>query len=572
MVRLWFGRYPPRRSSLRPNHAEAANASYSTAQEPGAADGSPSSSCSTTTYFLRAVPLSPAYGERPSTWPVQEPLDMDEDERGESPPVDKIMWMDDEWWRAYKRNARRAAAIEAAPTYARYRSEDKNDELEDPMSKAELEHVESAGPFSAAMEIIQRRVDTMRSSPERDIVQWKPSYQQRLRTAPSLLILCLMTLRKHGEEIESLEGIPDDLKHKIVKLLCSSRKMNARILETCLNGSTTEVKLSDCSWASEEVLQNALANCSIDRLEVLQLDLCGRCMSTYVLQTALAKSQTGFTSLMRLSLKGAYRLTDNALSLLASSAPSLRSIDLGKCSLITSCGIISLAEKLNLEELYIDYCMRIDVMQILPMLEKLTHLEVLSVSGVPTVSNDFVLRMMLARGYKMRVLVFACCQKLTTRSISAIASNCSQLRILNIQDLRCLNDSALKYLASGCRSMTSLKLRQSRFSDESIAAFLEVSGDSLIELSLNNVAKVAHQTAIAISLKCRLNLQYLDLSFCRQLTDEELGFIVDTCSRLRVLKLFGCSQVTKEFNQWHRNPEVEIIGLEQVILDELVIL
>ena len=48
----------------------------------------------------------------------------------------------------------------------------------------------------------------------------------------------------------------------------------------------------------------------------------------------------------------------------------------------------------------------------------------------------------------------------------------------------------------------------------------------------------------AISLACfSRNLVILDVSWCRKLTNEALGLIVDNCPSLRVLKLFGCSQV-----------------------------
>jgi DNA repair protein RAD7 len=53
--------------------------------------------------------------------------------------------------------------------------------------------------------------------------------------------------------------------------------------------------------------------------------------------------------------------------------------------------------------------------------------------------------------------------------------------------------------------------------------------------------QVGNLTAQAIALKC--SLEVLDLSFCRGLTDEALGLIVDSCSSLRILKLFGCTQV-----------------------------
>ncbi|TQD72125.1 hypothetical protein C1H46_042324 [Malus baccata] len=57
-------------------------------------------------------------------------------------------------------------------------------------------------------------------------------------------------------------------------------------------------------------------------------------------------------------------------------------------------------------------------------------------------------------------------------------------------------------------------------------------------------------------------LHTLDLSWCRNLTDEALGLIVDSCLSLRMLKLLGCTQITDTFLDGHSNPEVRIIGLK----------
>ncbi|KAJ8480084.1 hypothetical protein OPV22_023811 [Ensete ventricosum] len=427
--------------------------------------------------------------------------------------MDLRNWHHERRWRPYRADLHREVARLRARAFARYRAEVRKDELDDPNWEAEADEEESTRPFSAAVASVKKRVESRKSNPAGDVLGWTPSSRQRLRRAPSLLHLCLMSLVKHGEEIESLEGIPDDLKHKIVSLLCSNRKMNSRILRSYFNGSTTEIHLTDCSWASENVIQDAFTSCNTNHLRLVQLDLSGRCMPDYVLQTVLAKSRYSFPSLVTLSLKGAYRLTDNVLSVLASSAPSLKSINLDSASIG-------------------DYG---------------TSRSALS----------------------CRELIVADCQKLTTKSVRAIGANCPNLRLLDLQRLNQLNDLALKYLANGCTSMTTLKLRQNLFSDEAIAAFLEASGGSLIELSLNNISKVEYQTAIAVAYGCHSNLQNLDLSFCRQLTDEALGFIVDNCSCLNILKLFGCTQVTEQFLKGHSNSQVRIIGLTGSILDEL---
>ncbi|GKE46075.1 leucine-rich repeat, cysteine-containing subtype protein, partial [Tanacetum coccineum] len=52
---------------------------------------------------------------------------------------------------------------------------------------------------------------------------------------------------------------------------------------------------------------------------------------------------------------------------------------------------------------------------------------------------------------------------------------------------------------------------------------------------------VAHHMAISLAKPAR-NLESLDLSFCREMRDEALGLMVDSCSSLKTLKLFGCTQ------------------------------
>lgn len=54
--------------------------------------------------------------------------------------------------------------------------------------------------------------------------------------------------------------------------------------------------------------------------------------------------------------------------------------------------------------------------------------------------------------------------------------------------------------------------------------------------------QVAHNTAISLSRRSR-NLRSLDMSWCRNLTNEAVGLIVDSCLSLKMLKLFGCTQV-----------------------------
>lgn len=145
--------------------------------------------------------------------------------------------------------------------------------------------------------------------------------------------------------------------------------------------------------------------------QVLQLDQCGRCLPDYTLFPTLARSSHNLPALTTISVKGACRLSDGGLRALVSSAPCLRSVNLSQCSLVTSGGISHLVDALGsvLRELYIDDCQSLDAILILPALTKLENLEVLSLSGIQSVCDDFLTQFVAVRGHHLKELNLTDC-------------------------------------------------------------------------------------------------------------------------------------------------------------------
>uniref|UniRef100_A0A453SYB4 F-box/LRR-repeat protein 15-like leucin rich repeat domain-containing protein n=1 Tax=Aegilops tauschii subsp. strangulata TaxID=200361 RepID=A0A453SYB4_AEGTS len=227
-------------------------------------------------------------------------------------------------------------------------------------------------------------------------------------------------------------------------------------------------------------------------------------MPDYILPTTLAKVPNCMPLLRKISLMGNYRLSDNGLDKLISAAPSLSSLNLSECSLLTSTGIENLANRLQsvLRELYINDCLNVDAMMILPALEKIKQLEVLSMSGIQSVCDKFVNELIPVHGSNIRELAFAGCLKLTSSSIKTIGVNCPQLSSLDIRNLSRLRDSATRHLRYGCRLIKKLKLQKNTFSDEALSQFLEESGGCLTELSLNNIEKVLCPCSFSSAWMC----------------------------------------------------------------------
>ncbi|OIV99723.1 hypothetical protein TanjilG_26061 [Lupinus angustifolius] len=456
-----------------------------------------------------------------------------------------------------RRNRYREIARENASKIAHFRPTPDVDN-----EKVEMDFFDSSTPFSKAMKIIKER-EMKKKSLTGLWVPRKSQQDSRFSVPLTLLEMCLQTLAKNVDAIVSLDGIPDFLRHKLSQLLCDSRKMNIRTFELLVNGSPTEIRLRDCSWLLEDQFTKFCQTCDTSNLKVLQLDQCGRCVPDYALPVTLAESPSWLPRLTSLSLSGACRLSDKGLHVLVSYAPALRSINLSQCSLLTPASVKTLAESLGslLKELYLDDCQNMDAARIVPALKKLVHLEVLSLAGIQSVSDEFIKDYIVACGYNMKELVLRDCIKLTDASAKVIAEHCPVLCALDLMNLSKLTDVSIGYLTNSCQTLHTLKLCRNPFSDEAIAAFMEIRGGTMEELSLNNIRKVGHHTTLSLASRGK-NLHTLDLSWCRNLTDNELGLIVDSCFLLRLLKLFGCTQVTDVFLKGHSNPEIQIIGLK----------
>ncbi|MED6135688.1 hypothetical protein PIB30_049027 [Stylosanthes scabra] len=475
----------------------------------------------------------------------------------------------------------RDIARENAFRFAHFRADEEentnDDSVPEPEPEPEVEHeIEDwPGPFSTAMKIIRDRekkdTQTGCRPSERSLVEsieWVPKRNQSLTSGKflvpsSLQELCLNILARNVDNIASLDSVPDSLRHRLSQLLCDSGRITDHFLELLVGGSPTEIRLRNCSWLSEEHFTKCFQMCDTANLVVLQLDQCGRCLADYVIYTTLAQSRGHLPRLTNLSITGACRLSDLGLRALVSSAPALRSVNLSRCSLLTSSGIFHLAESLKslLKELYLDECNGIDAELVLPALVELEHLEVLSVAGVKTVNDDFVKNYVTARGHNLKELVLHNCVNVTDASIKIIAEQCPGLCVLDIMHLEKLTDVSIGHLTNRCRALHTLKLCRNLFSDEAIAAFVETSGESLQELSLNSVKKVGYHTTLSLARHAK-NLHTLDLSWCRNLTDNALGLIVDSCLSLISLNLFGCTQVTDVFLKGHSNMQLQMIGLQ----------
>ncbi|CAL5198780.1 unnamed protein product [Lathyrus oleraceus] len=379
---------------------------------------------------------------------------------------------------------------------------------------------------------------------------------------PSLRELTLNVLDKHSYPVALLAGVSNEQKQRLTNLLCYSGEMNGHFLELLLSGFPTHIQLRDCSWLTKVEFLKYFETLVTSQLEVLQLDKCGSIITDETVYDTLAKPGNSLSKLTSLSIAGAYDLNNEGLELLVSSVTALRYINLTKCVRLTATGLDILADSFGstLKELYIDGFNLINAKGILKALKRFKQLQVLSLAGIRDLSDAFIKDYIMACGRNLKGLVLKDCVNLTDVSMRFIADFSRRLNVFDISNMCKLTDSSLGYFMNRFRQLSTLKLYRNLFSDEAIAAFLEIAGKTLKELSLNSIDKVGHLTAMSLAKNAK-NLHTLDLSHCRNLRDRDLALIVSRCLSLRTLKLVECSQLTDVFLKGS-NSEIRIIGLK----------
>ncbi|KAG7551439.1 Leucine-rich repeat cysteine-containing subtype [Arabidopsis thaliana x Arabidopsis arenosa] len=435
------------------------------------------------------------------------------------------------------------------------------------VEKTEEEEVvirdEEKSEFQRAKESIKKRREDLSTTSDMMI-----DPMTVLRKAPTLVELSARVLAQNIVAIKSLKLVPDHLRKKLSYLVSGFGKVDTRLMELLIEDSPSEICAKNCVELKEDDLLKIFCDCDRVSLKVLILDLCGRAMTDYTINEFFKRAPNGFPSLTTLSLQGAFCLTDNALLLISNSSPLLQFINLTECSLLTYRALKILADKFgsSLRGLSIGGCQGIKWYKgFSSSLYKFEKLNYLSVAGLDSVNDGVVRTFFTFRSSNLTDLSLANCNEVTDDCIWHIGRYCKKLEALDITDLDKLTDKALEFIAEGCKYLRSLKLTSNGFSDEGIAAFLEVSGDSLNELCLNKVRNVGPHTAFSLAEVCK-RLQFLDLSWCRRLTQEDLRRILRCCTSLRSLKLFGWTQVDDTFLEELSRSHVHITGLKMTSL------
>ncbi|KAK9811364.1 hypothetical protein WJX72_002569 [[Myrmecia] bisecta] len=472
-----------------------------------------------------------------------------------------------------RRDGMAEIARRRAAHFAHYQADDGEEEAGPSNLHAGGTEARNLGPWSSARQLVEARaaaaaartdkiLDTARAAEPEDTVRWTPARDVKQGERPAYRVMplqhaCVELLVEYIEDVESLWGLPDSIKVRLAAAVCHQRKLEPEVVHLFTEGAPTEVCLPGCTALDQDALSAALTDCATPKLEQLELRFCGRGMGDAA--AAALASNGPLPGLQRLTLGGAYRLTDKGLEQILAVTPNLTVLQLPQCSRLTGAAIERLPALCpHLRELDLDECRGISAASLQRIFTaRLASLSSLCLNGIAEVSDQLLTEAALS--VPLRQLSICHCPAVTDAGLRGLAAGRPQLEGLALDDVGKVTGAGLEALAESCRSLQVLSLKRcQRVTDASIAAV--ASRGALRTLRVNSVPHVGLATIKALAKHCRDHLEELDVSWCRNVPSAALGMLADSCPLLQTLHVWGCSQVTRQFLHGHSNDSLRVVG------------
>lgn len=438
------------------------------------------------------------------------------------------------------------------------------------------------GPWSTAYQLAEAREDAKakreesimasgrntKSINERfDYEQWTPRENCEVAQGDPVRRLkdqSLSLVTELIEYVESLWGIPDDVRSQLAVEVCKMRQMQDDAFRLFTSHAGTWISIPDCSYIDEEPLLEGLLGGIHASLEALILGLCGRGMTDQV--AAKLSRGASFKNLETLILHGAYRLTDSGCTELLQNAKSLKTLGMPHCSRIEGYVIESLKDLApSLVSLDISWCCGIPRSCLIPACKRLEQLEALYLNGIIDVDDEFLSSGALEGLKNLHILSLAHCTKVTDIGLKSIAVTLGSLHTIALDQCN-ISADGIESLVDGCPGLTSVSLKRcSSLKDDEIINLVRKC--EIQKLYLNGVKHLTGKCIDALVLNRNKSLQELDLSWCRSIPEQAFGYLCDSCPLLEKVILWGCNHISKDFLLGLRNSRVKIVGVSDHSVD-----
>lgn len=267
----------------------------------------------------------------------------------------------------------------------------------------------------------------------------------------------------------------------------------------------SSVSFIKCLGLSSKCLENLFNTCG--SLMIVAFEEC-----TWLTDDTLYAAAVGSPNLQKLRIGDAPLVTDEGAARVASVCPFLGCIDFRNCAMI---GDAFVRELCSCDIYY------------------------LSLAECPQVTEEALLALIAETGKNLVTFVVPSNERITDRTIQALAQYCPQLQELEICSCPNITDAGLSALVPICHSLTFLSADGCSFSSVSFNALSKSIGSQLLNLSISECNGLcdAHIEQITARSSC---LEELNISQSSLLTNQTLVCIGKCLAKLQCLKVSMC--------------------------------
>jgi hypothetical protein len=148
------------------------------------------------------------------------------------------------------------------------------------------------------------------------------------------------------------------------------------------------------------------------------------------------------------------------------------------------------------------------------------------------------------------------CSGITDTGIQHLAQGCVQLQSLDLSDTN-VTDNSVQHLAHFSSKLRSLSLKRIRsISDESVCTL--IAGCALEELDLDGCSKITDQIVTVLG-GCAARWKKLNISFCRAINSQSIPRLVNTCSNLVEISLWGHKVNHRDVKRQCQRPQLRVL-------------